>query len=109
MGGEVVIPSLRAFTTEFLAIKFSDFLFQVPNYYRMIANPMDFSTIRGKLTKSNFHHYQCLDDFIADVRLVFANCQKFNHASSLFFCLIQDLHLTDAAKESLIILTFRKV
>lgn len=51
----------------------------VPNYYKVISNPMDFSAIRHKISKSHFDHYSCIDDFIADVRLVFSNCQTFNH------------------------------
>ncbi|XP_058643198.1 bromodomain adjacent to zinc finger domain protein 2B isoform X2 [Onychostoma macrolepis] len=47
----------------------------VPGYRKIIKKPMDFSTIRDKLTNSQ---YLNLETFIIDVNLVFDNCEKFN-------------------------------
>ncbi|XP_035250524.1 bromodomain adjacent to zinc finger domain protein 2B-like [Anguilla anguilla] len=51
----------------------------VPGYKKVIKKPMDFSTIREKLGSSQ---YQNLETFIADVNLVFDNCEKFNEDDS---------------------------
>uniref|UniRef100_A0A8C2B4W7 Bromodomain adjacent to zinc finger domain 2B n=1 Tax=Cyprinus carpio TaxID=7962 RepID=A0A8C2B4W7_CYPCA len=51
----------------------------VPGYRKIIKKPMDFSTIRDKLTNS-----QCVSlTFIIDVNLVFDNCEKFNEDNSV--------------------------
>uniref|UniRef100_A0A671S2P2 Bromodomain adjacent to zinc finger domain protein 2B-like n=1 Tax=Sinocyclocheilus anshuiensis TaxID=1608454 RepID=A0A671S2P2_9TELE len=51
----------------------------VPGYRKIIKKPMDFSTIRDKLTNSQ---YLNLETFIIDVNLVFDNCEKFNEDNS---------------------------
>ncbi|XP_059199016.1 bromodomain adjacent to zinc finger domain protein 2B-like [Centropristis striata] len=51
----------------------------VPGYRKVIRKPMDFSTIREKLTN---HQYLSLETFIVDVNLVFDNCEKFNEDDS---------------------------
>ncbi|XP_051760711.1 bromodomain adjacent to zinc finger domain protein 2B isoform X8 [Ctenopharyngodon idella] len=51
----------------------------VPGYRKVIKKPMDFSTIRDKLTNSQ---YLNLETFIIDVNLVFDNCEKFNEDNS---------------------------
>ena len=59
----------------------------IPHYPEIVTHPMDFSTIEQKLNFSNpakpdpnpeNPRYQTADQFIADVRLVFTNCIKFN-------------------------------
>jgi bromodomain-containing factor 1 len=59
----------------------------IPHYPEIVTHPMDFSTIEEKLNSSNptkpdpnleKPRYQAADQFIADVRLVFTNCVKFN-------------------------------
>uniref|UniRef100_A0A9J8ALQ5 Bromodomain adjacent to zinc finger domain 2B n=1 Tax=Cyprinus carpio carpio TaxID=630221 RepID=A0A9J8ALQ5_CYPCA len=52
----------------------------VPGYRKIIKKPMDFSTIRDKLTNSQ---YLNLETFIIDVNLVFDNCEKFNEDNSV--------------------------
>ena len=47
----------------------------VPNYYEIIPNPMDLSTIQSKL-KSN--KYKKVELFIEDVELIFLNCKHYN-------------------------------
>ncbi|XP_051998007.1 bromodomain adjacent to zinc finger domain protein 2B isoform X2 [Xyrauchen texanus] len=51
----------------------------VPGYHKIIKKPMDLSTIRDKLTNSQ---YLNLETFIIDVNLVFDNCEKFNEDNS---------------------------
>jgi len=48
---------------------------QIPDYYKIIPNPMDLSTVEKKL-KSN--RYRKLDTFIEDVNQIFLNCQHYN-------------------------------
>ncbi|XP_051565444.1 bromodomain adjacent to zinc finger domain protein 2B [Myxocyprinus asiaticus] len=51
----------------------------VPGYRKIIKKPMDLSTIRDKLSNSQ---YLNLETFIIDVNLVFDNCEKFNEDNS---------------------------
>ncbi|XP_026151338.1 bromodomain adjacent to zinc finger domain protein 2B-like isoform X3 [Mastacembelus armatus] len=51
----------------------------VPGYRKVIKKPMDFSTIREKLTNNQ---YLNLEMFLFDVNLVFDNCEKFNEDNS---------------------------
>ncbi|MEQ2312941.1 hypothetical protein AMECASPLE_036588, partial [Ameca splendens] len=51
----------------------------VPGYRKVIKKPMDFSTIKEKLTNNL---YLNLENFIVDVNLVFDNCQRFNEDDS---------------------------
>ncbi|XP_058156799.1 bromodomain adjacent to zinc finger domain protein 2B isoform X8 [Dasypus novemcinctus] len=51
----------------------------VPGYKKVIKKPMDFSTIREKLSSGQ---YPSLEMFALDVRLVFDNCETFNEDDS---------------------------
>ncbi|XP_023569562.1 bromodomain adjacent to zinc finger domain protein 2B [Octodon degus] len=51
----------------------------VPGYKKVIKKPMDFSTIREKLSNGQ---YPNLETFAIDVRLVFDNCETFNEDDS---------------------------
>ncbi|XP_063257202.1 bromodomain adjacent to zinc finger domain protein 2B isoform X11 [Prinia subflava] len=51
----------------------------VPGYKKVIKKPMDFSTIRDKLSSGQ---YSNLEAFSLDVRLVFDNCETFNEDDS---------------------------
>ncbi|KQL51958.1 E3 ubiquitin-protein ligase TRIM33 [Amazona aestiva] len=51
---------------------------RIPNYYKIIKKPMDLSTVKKKLQKKHSQHYQTPEDFVADVRLIFKNCERFN-------------------------------
>ncbi|KAM7380595.1 hypothetical protein PAMP_003878 [Pampus punctatissimus] len=51
----------------------------VPGYRKVIKRPMDFSTIREKLTNNQYIN---LETFIIDVNQVFDNCEKFNEDDS---------------------------
>ncbi|CAJ1049675.1 E3 ubiquitin-protein ligase TRIM33 isoform X2 [Xyrichtys novacula] len=52
------------------------------HYYQIIKRPMDLSVIRAKLNKRNTRHYHSVDEFVADVYLMFRNCAKFNYPDS---------------------------
>ncbi|XP_069472462.1 bromodomain adjacent to zinc finger domain protein 2B isoform X4 [Ambystoma mexicanum] len=51
----------------------------VPGYKKVIKKPMDFSTIREKLSSGQYSNLQA---FALDIRLVFNNCETFNEDDS---------------------------
>ena len=59
----------------------------------MILTPMDLGTVRSRLTRTHFNHYQSVEEFVADVELIFTNCATFNPVSFdsvfhwLWFCM----------------------
>ncbi|XP_048780733.1 E3 ubiquitin-protein ligase TRIM33-like isoform X2 [Ostrea edulis] len=50
----------------------------VPNYYKIITRPIDFSKIRAKIQRQNFNHYNTVEEFLSDCKLVFKNCLTYN-------------------------------
>lgn len=60
-----------------LFIKASHFFWKVPDYYKIIKNPMDLSTIKKRL-QEDYCMYTKPEDFVADFRLIFQNCAEFN-------------------------------
>lgn len=48
---------------------------EVPDYYLIVDNPMDLSTMREKL---NDGEYSCFEQFMADIRLIVRNANVFN-------------------------------
>ncbi|KAM0747899.1 Bromodomain-containing protein [Meredithblackwellia eburnea MCA 4105] len=52
---------------------------EVTDYYTVIKNPMDLATMDRKLEANN---YETLDDFVADAKLIFANCRQYNDSGS---------------------------
>ncbi|XP_066500215.1 E3 ubiquitin-protein ligase TRIM33 isoform X2 [Hoplias malabaricus] len=54
----------------------------VPNYYKIIKNPMHLNLVKSKLQLKHLQHYQSPKEFVYDVRLVFSNCAKYNEADS---------------------------
>ena len=50
-----------------------------PEYYEMIKQPMDLTTIRNKLKNKQ---YENKEQFAYDCRLVFDNCEYFNEDDS---------------------------
>lgn len=54
----------------------------IPNYYKIIKKPMELTTVKKKLQMKHSQHYQTPQDFVADVRLIFKNCAKYNEAES---------------------------
>lgn len=53
----------------------------VPDYYKIIKNPMDLSTIKKRLQEDS-SLYTKPEDFVADFRLIFQNCAEFNEPDS---------------------------
>ncbi|XP_056392062.1 bromodomain adjacent to zinc finger domain protein 2B isoform X8 [Hyla sarda] len=51
----------------------------VPGYKKVIKKPMDFATIREKLSSGQYPSFEA---FALDVRLVFNNCETFNEDDS---------------------------
>lgn len=45
------------------------------SYYEEIKNPMDFGTMKAQLDSG---HYSTMEEFAADVNLIFSNCRAFN-------------------------------
>uniref|UniRef100_UPI00398F7AF3 E3 ubiquitin-protein ligase TRIM33-like isoform X2 n=1 Tax=Pristiophorus japonicus TaxID=55135 RepID=UPI00398F7AF3 len=54
----------------------------VPDYYKIIKKPMDMCTVKIKLQNQNAQHYLRAEEFVADVRLIFKNCEEFNEPES---------------------------
>ncbi|KAK3102602.1 hypothetical protein FSP39_012545 [Pinctada imbricata] len=54
----------------------------VPNYYKIITKPIDFSKIKSKLQRHHFNHYNSIEDFMSDCKLVFRNCFTYNGAGT---------------------------
>lgn len=48
------------------------------DYYTVISSPMDFATMRKKMSK-----YTCKADFLTDCELVFSNCRTYNKPGTL--------------------------
>ncbi|MGH0167568.1 UNVERIFIED_CONTAM: hypothetical protein FKN15_052699 [Acipenser sinensis] len=55
----------------------------IPNYYKIIKKPMELTTVKKKLQMKHSQHYQTPQDFVADVRLIFKNCAKYNEMSRI--------------------------
>ena len=51
----------------------------IPDYFQIIKNPMDFSTIKKKLSNNLYTNFK---QFTEDVALTFDNCYKYNGANS---------------------------
>ncbi|XP_030589294.1 E3 ubiquitin-protein ligase TRIM33 isoform X4 [Archocentrus centrarchus] len=54
----------------------------VPNYYKIIKQPMDLKKVKKKLQLRNSQYYESIQEFVSDMRLVFKNCAKYNEAGS---------------------------
>jgi len=53
----------------------------IEDYYTIVKDPMDFTTIKGKLSNNE---YKSLDDFVTDVHKVFDNCILYNGESNQY-------------------------
>ncbi|KFU89184.1 Transcription initiation factor TFIID subunit 1 [Chaetura pelagica] len=60
----------------------------VPDYYKVIANPMDLETIRKNISK---HKYQSRETFLDDVNLILANSIKYNGPDSQYTKTAQEI------------------
>ncbi|KAI1333022.1 histone acetyltransferase GCN5 [Xylariaceae sp. FL0255] len=54
---------------------------EVADYYNVITNPMDLSTIEDKLEHDL---YAAPKDLVADLKLIFSNCRQYNDASTVY-------------------------
>ncbi|KAK9761922.1 transcription initiation at TATA-containing promoter protein, variant 2 [Basidiobolus ranarum] len=61
---------------------------KVPDYPDIIKNPMDLGTIGNKLNDSRYH---TMDQFVADMRLIFDNCYLYHGRDSIIGSLAQNL------------------
>ncbi|TDL25922.1 hypothetical protein BD410DRAFT_764142 [Rickenella mellea] len=55
---------------------------EVPDYYSVIKNPMDLSTMEHKLETNQYH---TVDAFVADAQLIFRNCKTYNPETSIYY------------------------
>ncbi|XP_055373679.1 protein polybromo-1 [Condylostylus longicornis] len=53
-----------------------------PDYYDVILHPIDMNTIENNLRSDK---YATLDEVVADYRLMFSNCRKYNEEGSMIF------------------------
>ncbi|XP_030330482.1 transcription initiation factor TFIID subunit 1 isoform X3 [Strigops habroptila] len=60
----------------------------VPDYYKVIVNPMDLETIRKNISK---HKYQSRETFLDDVNLILANSIKYNGPDSQYTKTAQEI------------------
>ncbi|XP_024148713.1 E3 ubiquitin-protein ligase TRIM33 isoform X2 [Oryzias melastigma] len=54
----------------------------VPNYYKIIKQPMDLKKVKKKLQLRSSQYYNSVQEFVSDMRLIFKNCAKYNEAGS---------------------------
>nr|XP_020468285.1 E3 ubiquitin-protein ligase TRIM33 isoform X3 [Monopterus albus] len=55
----------------------------VPNYYKIIKQPMDLKKVKKKLQLRSSQYYQSPQEFVSNMRLVFKNCAKYNEMSRI--------------------------
>lgn len=55
---------------------------EVPDYYEVIKEPMDLSTMEVKLENDA---YESIDDFVYDCKLIFNNCRQYNGENTTFY------------------------
>ncbi|TNN55199.1 E3 ubiquitin-protein ligase TRIM33 [Liparis tanakae] len=55
----------------------------VPNYYKIIKQPMDLKKVKRKLQLRSSQYYRSIQEFVSDMRLVFTNCANFNEMSRI--------------------------
>ncbi|TRM69318.1 hypothetical protein BD626DRAFT_392727 [Schizophyllum amplum] len=54
---------------------------EVPDYYEVIKEPMDFEKMDHKLTTLQYHN---VDEFVTDAQLVFDNCRVYNPETTVY-------------------------
>ena len=72
--GELKKPRYSSITVFFLN-PVDPVALNIPDYHKIIKKPMDLGTVGHKLTNGE---YENAKEFEADIRLIFANCYKFN-------------------------------
>ena len=51
----------------------------IPDYFNIVKTPMDLTTVKTKLKE---HKYEKIQDFMADMELIFYNCRLYNGTES---------------------------
>lgn len=51
---------------------------ELTEYYEVIKQPMALEIVKRKLAPDSQDHYEDLEDFVKDIRLIFKNCYEFN-------------------------------
>lgn len=51
---------------------------ELVEYYEVIKNPMALEIVKKKLVPESNEHYDSLEEFVRDIRLIFKNCYEFN-------------------------------
>uniref|UniRef100_A0A3Q3W6B1 Tyrosine-protein kinase BAZ1B n=1 Tax=Mola mola TaxID=94237 RepID=A0A3Q3W6B1_MOLML len=60
---------------------------EAEDYLDIISQPMDFQTMLGKFSQGSYRHIQ---DFLEDMKLVFANAEQYNqHGSTVLSCMVK--------------------
>ncbi|KAM9732840.1 tyrosine-protein kinase BAZ1B [Menidia menidia] len=60
---------------------------EAEDYLDIISQPMDFQTMLGKFSQGSYRHAQ---DFLEDVKLVFANAEEYNRqGSTVLSCMVK--------------------
>lgn len=54
---------------------------EVPDYYNVIASPMDLSTMEERLERDV---YAAPKDLVGDLKLIFSNCRQYNDATTVY-------------------------
>ncbi|XP_066291354.1 nucleosome-remodeling factor subunit BPTF-like isoform X2 [Branchiostoma lanceolatum] len=54
---------------------------EVPDYYQVIKEPMDLSTVEKRLRQK---YYKTLNQYVADISKIFDNCRYYNPSDSAF-------------------------
>ena len=78
-----VQASMRQLLAKLSKLEYADvFMYPVdgdvyPEYYEVISNPIDISTIRNKINS-----YTSIEDFLKDLRQIWENCRLFNSDGS---------------------------
>lgn len=63
----------------------------MPNYFKIIKQPMDLKKVKKKLQVKSSQFYQTTLEFVSDMRLVFKNCAKYNEVSSMSVSLLWEM------------------
>ncbi|KAG0718265.1 E3 ubiquitin-protein ligase TRIM33 [Chionoecetes opilio] len=58
---------------------------ELTEYYEVIKYPMALEIVKRKLATDCPDTYQCLEDFVRDIRLIFKNCYEFNPKDTEIF------------------------
>ncbi|GAA0144834.1 DNA-binding transcription factor [Lithospermum erythrorhizon] len=71
----------------------------IPDYFSIVRDPMDFGTIESKLEKNV---YFSANEFAADVRLIFSNCMLYNPPHNQYHFMARELNSIFGSKLKLL-------